>query len=57
MLLSIKSYVHVRTATTAKEAWRNLQTIYEDKDLNRLSLLIHVQFEVRRSHVHGTIYY
>jgi len=57
MLLSIKSYVHVRTATIAKEAWRNLQTIYEDKDLNRLSLLIHVQFEVRRSHVHGTIYY
>ncbi|XP_018400321.1 PREDICTED: uncharacterized protein LOC108777839 [Cyphomyrmex costatus] len=41
------SYAHVCTAATAKEAWRNLQTVYEDKGLNRRLGLLTSMFNLR----------
>lgn len=47
--LSIKpaSYAYVRTAITAKEAWKSFQAIYEDKDLNRRLGLLTSMFNLK----------
>ena len=40
LLVEPKNYVHIKTAKTAKEAWDNLRSAYEDKGLSRKVALL-----------------